>query len=122
MLTELEDMQESNETVWGGTTVSFTIETREKDNSKIVQRTYTFAHSPRFDIWTFQEFEEKETKNTKRISGRNWRRNRHVLWNDPAEERKIDIPSEVGEKLKEAIGAESVTIQTPAGSEIANYE
>lgn len=113
MLTELEELQESDEEIWGSTSMSFTIETRMEESDEIVERTYTFTHAEEWDKWMFQEFEEKRTDDTETVAGRNWRRTRHILWNDVNETPTIDVPPEVGQKLKEATNAENVTIQTP---------
>lgn len=112
-LSELSDVQtESKEFLWGGTEVSFSIETRMEEQNEIVQREYTFAHSDVEDVWTFQEFEEKRTKDTTRMSDRNWRRSRHILWSE-SEAPTIDVPPEVSDKLEEIIGLDNLVLQTP---------
>lgn len=115
MLSELESLQESDERLWTCTSVSFTIETRIDEDDELVERTYTFAHAKEWDKWLFQEFEEKRTEDTDSVTDRCWRRSRHVMWQDD-EVRDIDVPPEVGRALKEAIDADSVTIQIPRGS------
>lgn len=87
-----------------------------EDENELVQRTYTFSHAPEWDKWNFSEFEEKRCDANSMVSRRNWRRTKHLMWNDVNETHTIDVPPEVGEKLKEAINADSVTIQIPRGS------
>lgn len=116
MLSELEDLQESDEEIWGELTLSFTINTRSKESNEIIEREYTFGHAPPWDKWMFQEFEEKRTEDTKCMTDRNWRRTRHIMWDDISQTPTIDVPPEVGEKLNEALGTDSVTIQVPCGS------
>jgi hypothetical protein len=115
MLTELDGLQKSDESVYGSMEVSFTIQTRSESGDEVIERSYTFGHADEWDKWTFREFEEKRANDNGSITERNWRRTRHILWNDIQESRSIDVPPEVGEKLKEAIGADSVTVQIPRG-------
>lgn len=129
MLSELEGLQESDETVYGQPTVSFTIRTRSESGNILTEREYSFSYAKEWDKWTFQEFEEKQTEDTGGISDRNWRRTRHILWSDVNDTPEIDVPPEVGQRLKEAINADSVTIQIPRGGlndswmeTIATYE
>ena len=82
MLSELGELQESEEDVWGQPTVSFSIQTRTEDGAELVEREYTFSRAPEWDKWTFMEFEEKRTEDTGLITDRNWRRSRHILWSD----------------------------------------
>lgn len=115
MLSELEDLQESDESVWC-TRMSFDIETRSEDGDELVHKTYTFSYAKEWDKWTFQEYHEKRTPDTSRMSDRNWRKSRHIMWNDVNETPTIDVPPEVSKQLAMATGSESVTIQVPAGS------
>lgn len=115
MLSELEDLQKSDEVVYGEPTVSFTIRTRSESGSILTERVYSFSYSKGWDEWMFHEFEEKQTEDSGSISDRNWRRTRHILWDEMNDTPEIDVPPEVGQKLKEAIGAESVSIQIPRG-------
>jgi hypothetical protein len=112
MLSELTELQESEEDVWGKPTVSFTIETRTEDGTELVQREYTFSHAPEWEKWTFQEFEEKRTEDTSLITERNWRRSRHIIWSEP-EAPTVDVPPEVEKELQELLGLEEMTIQKP---------
>jgi len=115
MLSELEDLQQSDENVWG-ISMSFDVETRSEDDNEIVHKVYTFSYAKEWDKWTFQEYREKRTPDTAKMSDRNWRKSRHILWSDVNETPTIDVPPEVSRKLAEATGSESVTIQVPAGS------
>lgn len=112
MLSELSGLQESDERVWGGSKVSFTIETRLEEDNEIIQREYTFARAEKWDTWTFHEFEEKRAEDTTRVSARNWRRSRHIIWSD-AEAPSVEVPPEVTEELEEMIGIDSMVLQMP---------
>lgn len=111
MLSELSDLQESNESVWSANSVSFSVETRSEENDEIVEREYTFAHAKEWDKWTFHEFEEKRTPNTESICDRNWRRTRHIYWDDQ-EARSVDVPPEVTKEIEEMLDLEKLIIQT----------
>lgn len=110
MLSELGELQESDEDMWGCAEVSFTIETREETSGELVTREYTFAHAPEWDKWTFVEFEEERTDDTKAISNRQWRRSRHVMWNE-SESPQISVPPEVEQQLEDLLDLEEMTIQ-----------
>jgi len=112
MLSELSELQESEESVWGQPTVSFSIETRTEDGHELVQREYTFSRAPEWDKWTFMEFEEKRTEDTDLITDRTWRRSRHIMWHE-TEAPTIDVPPEVEKELKELLGLDEMTIQKP---------
>ena len=115
MLEELSDLQESEENLWS-TSMCFEFETRSEDSGELVHKEYKFSYAKEWDKWTFQEYVEKRTPDTARMSDRNWRKSRHILWSDVNETPTIDVPPEVSRKLAEATGSESVTIQVPAGS------
>jgi hypothetical protein len=112
MLTELSDLQESDERVWSCAEVSFTIQTRSDDDGEIVERDYTFSHAPEWDMWSFTEFEERRAKDSTSVANRNWRRTRHILW-DNIESTTINVPQEVEKKLEELLGLEQLVIQNP---------
>lgn len=112
MLTELSDLQESDEQIWGASKVSFTIETRSEEDRQIIQREYTFSHTPAWDKWMFQEFDEKKTSDTNRVSDRNWRRSRHMFW-DESQSPTVSVPQEVQEQLEELLDVDELTLQTP---------
>jgi hypothetical protein len=78
----------------------------------IVEREYTFAHAPEWDVWTFTEFEERRTEDTPMVMDRSWRRTRHILWQEP-EAPSVDVPPEVEEELEELLGLEEMKIQKP---------
>jgi len=115
MLSELSDLQESDESVWG-IGMSFDVETRSTDGNEIVHKEYTFSYASEWDKWTFVEYREKRTQDTTRIGDRNWRESRHLMWQDVNETHTIDVPPEVSEALADATGSDSVTIQVPRGS------
>jgi len=115
MLSELEELQESDERLWTCTSISFTMKSRIDEGDELVEREYTFAHAKEWDKWLLQEFEEKRTEDTDSVTDRCWRGSRHIMWQDD-EVRDIDVPPEIGQALKEAINANSVTIQIPRGS------
>ena len=112
MLSELGELQESEENVWGQPTVSFSIQTRSEEGTELIEREYTFSRAPEWDKWTFMEFEEKRTEDTGMITDRNWRRSRHIMWND-TEAPTVDVPPEVEKELQELHGLEEMTIQKP---------
>lgn len=112
MLSELTELQESDERVWSAPTVSFTIQTRSEEGDELIEREYTFSHAKEWDKWTFMEFEEKRTVDTTMITDRNWRRTRHILWQEP-EAPTVDVPPEVEDELQELLGLEEMTIQKP---------
>mgnify|MGYP000002190815 CR=1 FL=1 len=114
MLSELGGMQESNENVWS-ISMSFDIETRSGDGDEIVHRTYTFGYAREWEKWTFHEFKEKRTKDTTRMSDRNWRQSRHIMWHEVNETPTVEVPPEVADELQQATGAESIVIQVPSG-------
>lgn len=116
MLNELHDrQQESDESVWG-TSISVSVETRTQDGSELVHKTYTFSYAKEWDKWTFQEYEEKRTPASDRVTNRNWRQSRHIMWSDVNDTPTIDVPPEVAEKVAEATGADEVVLQVPVGS------
>ena len=114
MLSELGGMQESNENVWR-ISMSFDIETRSEDGDEIVHRTYTFSYAKEWEKWTFQEFKEKRTEDTTRMSDRNWSQSRHIMWQEVNETPTVEVPPEVADELQQATGAESIVIQVPSG-------
>lgn len=115
MLSELEDLQQSEENLWQ-TSITFDIETRSEDGNEIVQKTYSFSYADEWDKWTFSEYEEKRTPDTASMGDRNWRQAQHIFWQEVNKTPSIDVPPEVSKALAKATGSESVTIQVPAGS------
>lgn len=116
MLNELESMQESDESVWA-VEMSFDVESRTEDSGELVHKIYTFSWVKEWEKWTFVEYLEKRTKDTKRVSERDWRKARHIMWHEVDETPTIDVPPEISEALADATGADSVVIQPPSGSE-----
>lgn len=112
MLTELSNLQESDEAVWGASEVSFTIETRATESNELVEREYTFSHASEWDKWTFTEFTEKRAEETASVSDRNWRRSRHIMWS-ASEAPTVDVPPEVTEQLEELLDIDKLVLQTP---------
>lgn len=115
MLSDLSEIQESDEEVWH-IKLSFDIETRSTEGDEIVHKTYTFAHAKEWDSWHFHEYHEERSPNTDAITDRDWTRSRHILWQDINESQTIDVPPEVARALQEATGADEIVIQAPAGS------
>jgi len=117
MLTELTDLQESDESVTGAK-LSVSIETRSDDEeaNEIIEKEYTFSYAPAWDIWSFHEYRERRTPDTIQVSDREWRTAQHIFWQGVNEHRKIDVPPEVAERLSKATGCDSLTIQVPYGS------
>lgn len=114
MLSELEELQQSDESVWSQS-MTIEIETRSKSDNELIHKEYTFSYADQFDKWMFSEYVEKRTRDTPSVTERNWRKSRHLFWQD-GEAASIDVPPEVSQSLADATGSESVTIQTPAGS------
>lgn len=122
MLNELSGFQSSDERFFS-ISLSFDVETRADEGGELVHRTYTFSYAEEWDTWIFSEFHEKRTGDTKLGAERDWSRSRHVMWHDMSETRTIDVPPEVADRLAEATGSSSVTIQVPTGSMEGNeYE
>lgn len=115
MLGELTEIQEPSEESVDSVSMSFDVRTRDTESEELVERVYTFCYAPEWDKWTFQEFLERRSPDTLRMSDRNWRRVKHCLWHEAGETPDIDVPPQVAEKLSQATGAESVTIQVPRG-------
>lgn len=111
VLTELEDLQESDERVWGVADVSFSIRTRSEDGNETVKRTYTFSHAPEWEKWMFTEYEEKRAPSTE-FDEVNWRREKHLTW-DETDSRKIDVPKEVTDELSNLLDLDEMIIQRP---------
>jgi len=112
MLTELSGIQQSDESVWGTAKVSFTIETRSEEDNELIQRKYTFSHASEWDKWVFHKFEERRTKDTVRMTARNWRRTKSLTW-DESEAPTIEVPPEVTEEVEEMLGLDSMVLQSP---------
>lgn len=112
MLTELSDLQESDESVWGCAEVSFRVQTRCRESDELVERIYTFSHAPEWDEWSFTEFEERRTEYGRNVSKRNWRKSRSVKWHDQ-EAPTIDVPPEVTEQVEELLDIDEMTLQMP---------
>lgn len=115
MLNELEELQQSEENLWR-TNLSIDIETRSDDGNEIVHKEYKFSYAKEWDKWTFTEYTEKRTPDTAKMADRDWRKARHIFWNEMNETPTIDVPPEVSKALAKATGSESITIQVPAGS------
>lgn len=109
MLTELSELQDSDEELWSASKVSFTIETRSENDEEIIHREYTFSHAKEWDKWTFQEFEENRAENTK-TDERNWRREKKLLWND-AGAPDVTVPPEVSSELEKLLDLDKLVIQ-----------
>lgn len=114
MLSELGDIQESDESIWN-ISMTFEVETRSEDGNELVHKKYNFGYAKEWDTWTFHEYVEKRTPNTGTVSDRNWRDARHIMWGDVTETPSVEVPPEVAEKLREATGADSITMELPAG-------
>lgn len=98
MLSELTDLQESDEDVFA-VDFSISVTTRSEDESELVEKTYTFDHAPEWDEWTVIEFEEKRCPIVDGVIRRDWRTSEHILWHE-GEEIEKDIPPEVNEELE----------------------
>ena len=112
MLSELDSLQSSDESV-RNIDLTFDVETKSRDDSELVMKKYTFSYAEQFDTWHFHRYKEKRTPNTSRMTNRNWRTVEEIIWNDVHETQKIDVPPEVTQKLSQATGSESITIQPP---------
>lgn len=114
MLSDLTDLQSSEESVWS-IDLSFDIETRSEENDELVNRKYTFSYAEEWDKWTFKEYREERTPDEERMMERDWKRSRHVVWQD-SDVPTVEVPPEVADALAEATGADDVTIQVPTGA------
>lgn len=123
MLNDLNSMQSAESESVQHTEMQFSIATRDGAAEELVERVYTFSYAQEWDKWTFQEYLERRSPDTSKITDRNWRQARHLFWHEASETPSVDVPSEVAERLAEATGSESVTIQVPAGVPTSNeYE
>jgi hypothetical protein len=113
MLTDLQQLQSSDEDVQA-IDLGITVESFTRDSDELVEKSYTFSYADEWDKWVFTEFREKRTPTGGKVSDRNWRKSQHIVWNDVEEARHIEVPPEVSEKLADATGADSITIQTPS--------
>lgn len=111
MLTELSEI-ESDEELWGTTDLTFSIQTRSEDGTELVERTYTFGLLSHSEEWTFQEFEEERTEDTKHITGRQWRRTKKLRWDDGGVS-EIEIPPEVLDELEEVLDLDELVLMKP---------
>jgi hypothetical protein len=112
MLTELGDIQSSDESV-EAVELSFDIETRIEEGGERVARTYTFDYAKEWDKWTFVEFYEERAKDDALPSERVWRQTQHIMWYDVDETPDITVPPEVTDALQKATGAKEIIIQRP---------
>lgn len=110
MLSELSELQSSDEKTWGCPEISFTIDTRSDDDGEIVERKYTFSYAKEWDQWSFIEFDERRADADARVTAQNWRRTRHVFWDD-TESADVSVPPEVTAKLEEVLGLDSMVLQ-----------
>lgn len=94
--------------------MNFEIETRDDERNELVEKVYTFSYAKQWDRWTFQEFVERRTSDTKMMKDRNWRKTRELFWHDVHETPDVEVPPEVTDRLAMATGSESVVIQTPS--------
>lgn len=114
MLSELHDQQEGDGSVWY-TDISVSVETRDSEGDELVHEKFKFSYAREWDKWTLQEYVEKRAAVDSRVSDRNWRQTRHLMWYDANETPEIDVPPEVADALSQATGGD-VTLQIPRGS------
>ena len=110
MLSELSDMQESDEDVWS---ITISIETETQESGQIIHSEYDFSYAKEWDKWMFTEYKEKRAPVNDR---RAWHDARHISWHDIHETPSINVPQSVADRLAEATSSENVTIQIPRGS------
>jgi hypothetical protein len=115
MLGELSEIQKPSDEVISGIEMSFDVRTRDDKENELVEKVYTFCYAEEWDKWTFQEYLERRSSDTLKMSDRNWRRVQHCLWHEVNETPDVDVPPQVADKLAQATGSESVTIQIPRG-------
>lgn len=115
MLNDLNSMQSDEAESVQHTEMEFSVATRDSAAEELVERVYTFSYAPEWDKWTFQEYLERRSPDTSKIADRNWRQARHLFWHEADKTPSVDVPSAVAERLAEATGSESVTIQVPTG-------
>jgi len=113
MLRDLNDLQEDTDETVRNIDMTFHIETMDSESNELIRKTYTFAYAEHFETWTFHEYFEERTDDTPKVSGRNWRQEKHVIWTDFTESKQIDVPPQVSNKLAEATGADSIEINSP---------
>jgi len=88
---------------------------RVEGGDKIVVEENPIITMP-WDKWTFSEYTEKRTAADSRVSDRNWRQSRHIMWYDVNDTPTIDVPPEVADQVAAATGSSEVVLQVPAGS------
>jgi hypothetical protein len=115
MLGELTELQQPSDETIQRIDMNFEVRTRDSEANELVEKVYTFCYAKEWDKWTFQEYVERRSPDTTRMSDRDWRRVQHCLWHDVNETPDIDVPPQVADKLAKATGSESVTIQVPRG-------
>lgn len=116
MLGELSELQQSSDGTIEHIEMKFDVHTRDDEDDELVEKVYTFCYAKEWGKWTFQEYVERRSPDTVRMSDRNWRRVQHCLWHDVNETPDIDVPPQVADKLAQATGSEKVTIQVPCGA------
>lgn len=114
MLTELSDIQESDEDIWGSPTISISMRTREYAGEHIIERTYTFGRSQLEDKWALQEFEERKSTANKISSKGDWETVNRAMWHEQHKmPDNIDIPPEVQQELMEILDLDEITLEHP---------
>lgn len=116
MLSELSDLQESEEDVWGQPQVSFNIRTRETDEGEpdeLIERDYTFQFFPEVEEWVFHEYEEHRSPDPGPMTKRNWRRVKHIDHLDGESPPGVNIPPEVNQKLEDLLDLKELHIREP---------
>lgn len=112
MLSELAELAESDEQLFGKPELSFSFRTRTEDSDELVERDYTFIHNPEWGEWTFCEYEERRCEASAAIVERNWRREKYLRWDEP-EALDLRVPPEVTEKLSELLEGEEIELSMP---------
>lgn len=115
MLGELAELQATGEEIINQVQMSIAIESRDTEGDELVESTYVFGYAKEWDKWTFQEYKEKRTPDTRLMSDRNWTETEHIFWQDSEATPQVSVPNRVADELAEATGADSVTIQVPVG-------
>lgn len=113
MLGELNKMQPDDRTIMD-TTLSIEITTQSDDSERLLKESYTFGFVPEHDKWIIEEYVEQRSQDTDQVRDRQWSQTDHILWYDDDFEDRLTVPTTVADRLAEAVGVDSVTIQVPS--------
>lgn len=110
-LTDIDEHQESDESLFGDPELSLSFRTRSDDGDEIVEREYWFAHAKEWDKWTFSSYEERRCDADVRVNEREWRTVERRHWAEDGSP-DVDIPQSVINRLDDMVSSEVIRLQT----------